>query len=189
MLSLSQWPSGGAGAGQKRRLRLCEEAHPHSTPVQPGRWLVHTSTKAAIKAPCSTDCEPNEVRCVGRGVTGRDYHDAYQDISTRQEASSALDSKDFEADPVFQGSEGRGGEGAFFWGKYQLPLFHKGLSALLALCYTSSASLAAPSCVKFTQALKDCGIPKEIIFQSIEFLMEKPPWMLSYKLEDPLLSK
>lgn len=56
-------------------------------------------------------------------------------------------------------------------------------------CYTSSASLTAPSCVKFTQALKDCGIPKEIIFQSIEFLMEKPPWMLSYKLEDPLLSK
>jgi len=63
----------------------------------------------------------------------------------------------------------------FLSNKCQLPLFHKGLSDLLALHYTSSASLAAPSCVKFTQALKDCGIPKEIIFQSIEFLMEKPP--------------
>lgn len=145
--------------------------------------------RARVGGSRAAHCEPNEVWGVGGGVAGRDYHHAFQDISTSQQASSALDSKDFEADPVFQGSEGGGGKGTFFWGKYQLPLFHKELSSLLALCYTSSASLAAPSCVKFTQALKDCGIPKEIIFQSIEFLMEKPPWMLSYKLEDPLLSK
>lgn len=51
---------------------------------------------------------------MGRRVAGRDYHHAYPDISTCQQASSALDSEDFGADPVFQGREGGGGKGTFF---------------------------------------------------------------------------
>lgn len=37
------------------------EALRGTAPAQPGRWLVHTSMKAAIKPPWSTHCKPNEV--------------------------------------------------------------------------------------------------------------------------------
>lgn len=94
-------------------------------PAQPGRWLVHTSMKAAIKPHGALTT--SQMKSVGRGVAGRDCTHAYQDISTHLQASSALDTKDFEADPVCQGSEGGGEKGTYFWGKYQLPLFHERL--------------------------------------------------------------
>lgn len=75
------------------------------------------------------------MKSVGRGVAAKDYTHAYQDISTHLQSLFTPDTKDFEVDPVCQSSEGGGEKATSFCGKYQLPVFHKGLSALLALCY------------------------------------------------------
>lgn len=54
------------------------------------------------------------MKSVGRGVAGKNYTHAYQDINTHLQASFALDTRDFEADPVCQGSEGGGEKGTSF---------------------------------------------------------------------------
>lgn len=50
----------------------------------------------------------SQMKSVGRGVAGKDCTHDYQDISTHLQASSVQDTKDFEPDPVCQGSEGGG---------------------------------------------------------------------------------
>lgn len=133
----------------------------------------------------STVLTPSQMIPESRDRARRIYHDPYIDIFTDQQISIELNTKDFETSSKSVKEEV---ERMHFWkANTSYLLFRKGF--LLFWCCVIHLSLTAPSCVKFTQALKDCGIPKEIIFQSIEFLMEKPPWMLSYKLEDPLLSK